>query len=717
MEPLPSPPPEEPTVLDWFRSLLRLRPIRIPETPPDWMPPIPQAAPAPPREAAAVLVQARYLRLPAALALAFAGQLILEAAPVRDRIPGTGILLYLLAFGFVGWALWKNDLGLLETPSPENVSTDAPARATWLAAGAVLGVLTFLASSHNTFRLSTVVFWFGSMACLLSAFWEGTNPFVLFGQRVWAWVRKPRWALQVDGWAVGFWLVLGLAAWFRFAHVATVPLDMWSDQAEKLLDVTDVLDGKFSIFFTRNTGREALQFYMAAATARMFGTGISFLTLKIGTTFAGWVTLPFVYLFTREIAGRRAGLVAMLLAGVALWPNVFARTGLRFALYPLFAAPAMYLLVRGLRRQSRNDILLAGLVAGLGLHGYSPARVLPLVLAAGVGVYAIHRAARGQRARLLSWSMAATAVGVAAFMPLLRVALEMPDNFLFRSLSRLGTAERALPGPAGKILLSNLWNGLKMFNWDSGQIWVVSNPGHPLLDWVTAGLLVIGALLCLVRYARRRQWVDLFVLLSVPLLMLPSTLALAFPAENPAPNRASGVLVPVFALAGWALVAVADALAAAWGSRLGRSIAAAVCAAFLGLAVVNNYVSTFDVFYPAYRERSWNTADGGAVIRGFAESVGDYETAHVIPYAYWWDTRLVGIQAGQPRKDYAIRPDDIPALAFEPGPQLFLFNVEDVESLSRLRTMFPAGQLRRFMTEPEGHDFMIYFVPQQTVIP
>jgi hypothetical protein len=89
----------------------------------------------------------------------------------------------------------------------------------------------------------------------------------------------------------------------------------------------------------------------------------------LGTALAGWLTLPFLYLFAREFAGRHVGLAAMFLAGIAFWPNLLARTGLRFALLPLFAAPAVYFLVRGLGGQRRNDILLAGLFAGSGCTG------------------------------------------------------------------------------------------------------------------------------------------------------------------------------------------------------------------------------------------------------------------------------------------------------------------------------------------------------------
>jgi asparagine N-glycosylation enzyme membrane subunit Stt3 len=146
----------------------------------------------------------------------------------------------------------------------------------------------------------------------------------------------------------------------------------------------------------------------------VLGTGVSFLTLKLGTAVLGWLTLPFVYLFAREFGGRRVALAAVFLAGIAFWPNLLGRTGLRFTLYPFFAAPALFFLVRGLREQRRNDFLLAGLCTGLSLYGYSPARILPFVLIGGVLVYLTHSVARGRRMQILFWLATAGVIALSS---------------------------------------------------------------------------------------------------------------------------------------------------------------------------------------------------------------------------------------------------------------------------------------------------------------
>ena len=171
---------------------------------------------------------------------------------------------------------------------------------------------------------------------------------------------------------------------------------MFSDHAEKLLDVMDVLNGKTSIFFVRNTGREAFQFYLTAAIINLFHTGISFLSLKLGTVAGGLITLPFIYLLAKEMTNKWVGLLAMLLAGAAYWPNVISRVALRYTLYPLFTAPVMFFLFRGLKRRSRNDLIVSGLLLGLGLHGYSPVRILPVYVVLVFVMYWLHTRPRGK---------------------------------------------------------------------------------------------------------------------------------------------------------------------------------------------------------------------------------------------------------------------------------------------------------------------------------
>jgi hypothetical protein len=701
----------EPSVLDGLKALLRGHPIPIPPLGEKASAPGPliERPLAPRRERKPV--SPKHLRLPIALLLAFVAQAGLSTH-------GRGVLFELIFYFAAGalavWAWWAGDLDLIEPPSSMAAGPEPDVRPKYLLAAAILGLITFLASAQNRFTLINVTTWVGSTVAMVGAFWQG--PFLPL--REWAvrlarHLRRPELRVYLSGWTLLVLAAFMLAAYFRLVNLAGVPREMWSDHAEKLLDVIDVLNGKYSIFFPRNTGREAIQFYMAVATATLLGTGISFLTLKIGTAVAGIIALPFIYLFAKEMAGRWAALASMALAGIAYWPNLISRDGLRFPLYPMLAAPALYFLVRGLRLRSRNNVLISGLFTGLALHGYSPARILPFVIAAGVGVYLLHRIARGIRWRMVTWLAAAGAVAWVVFMPLFRVALSMRQLFMYRMLTRMGSIEQALPGPPLMVFLSNLAASLKMFAWDDGEIWVAAIPHRPALDWVTGALFHIGVAIILVRYLRKHRWQDLFLLLSVPLLMLPSMLSLAFPAENPALNRSGGAIVPVFTIAGIMLAAIPG-----WARKVWQNLSAfrlALCAALLMfvLSASINYHLVLVDFAAQMIRGTWNTSEIGEVIAGFARSVGSYNSAYVVPYPYWVDTRLVGINAGRATKDYALSRDDLPTTLAEQGAKLFVIKPEDIDTVAALRQLYPDGRLSRHVSDVEGHDFLLYSVPSQ----
>ncbi len=257
---------------------------------------------------------------------------------------------------------------------------------------------------------------------------------------------------------------------------------MVSDHAEKLLDVSDVLNGDFWIFFPRNTGREAFQFYWTALMVRLFDTGVSFMALKLGTVLGGLLALLYLYRLANLISGRWVALLALVFCGFSYWANIQSRIGLRFPLYPMFLAPMLFYLVRGLRRASQADFVLAGLWLGAGLHGYTAFRIVPLVVIAGVSIYALHHRDRVSR-RFALWGLLIVGlISMAVTMSLLRFAIDRPDLVAFRSLTRLGDLERPLPGSPLAIFFGNVWNALVMFFWDNGDVWVHSIPHRPAMD-------------------------------------------------------------------------------------------------------------------------------------------------------------------------------------------------------------------------------------------
>jgi len=350
---------------------------------------------------------------------------------------------------------------------------------------------------------------------------------------------------------------------------------------------------------------------------------------------------------------------------------------------------------------------------------------MPFVVIIAIGLYILHAQSRGVRRDAVLWLVIVGLASLVVFTPLLRYTLDNPDAFSYRAFSRLGSIEQPLPAPALQIFFSNLWNGLRMFNWDDGEIWVHSVTHRPALDVVSAALFLIGVLFLLVRYIRKRHWLDLFLLLSIPLLAMPSILSLAYPGENPALNRAGGAYVTAFVIAALALDAVVAAMlrSAEAGTRRRKLRVGFVWGLMVILFAwsgVQNYDLVFRQYYQAFRDGSWNSSDMGAVIKQFEETYGTTDTAWIVPFPHWVDTRLPGVWAGIPNRDFAMWRENLPETVQLPEPKLFLVKANqdlpetnDKETLDVLWELYPQGKLELFDSDVLGHDFWMFFVPAQ----
>jgi len=708
-----SPPTPEPSVLDWLKSLFRLKPIAIPERPSanpvviaprKASPTVPAAARS---ERLDLWLWARRLRLPLALLLAFIAQSgLAEHESVRPNI-----VLYLIAGGLIGWSVRAGELD--SEISEANVER---ARTRWVHPPYLLGAigmatLAYLAAGDNTFRLSTVVFWVSAVLATVRAFWQGEMLPAGFISKINGFLRAPRLNLAIGLWTLLVLSAFALAAGFRFSRIAEIPSEMISDHAEKVLDIVDVLNGKTSIFFPRNAGREAMQFYATAAVVKWLNAEISFLTLKQVTAAAGVLTLPFIYLLGREVGGRKVGLAAMALIGIGYWPNVLGRVGMRATFYPPFLAAATYYLVRGLRSQRQNDFLLCGLALGLGVYSYTSARLAPLVIGLGVLLFLLHRHASGHRwVTLRSLGVAAFAAIVVA-VPFLRVTYQVPDEVFYRTLTRVTDAEQPLAGPPLEILSANMPKALSMFSWDAGEHWMWSIASYPALDWLTGGLFHLGVVMLVVRYVKRRHWLDLFLPLSIGLLVLPSALSLAFPRENPHPSRAGGAVVPVFTIAAVTLVAVAEWGVGTFKGRTGQRIGYGFAGALFAITAINNYTLVVGRYAEQTRQSVWNASELGAIARGFGEFVGSYDQIYVVAYPHWVDSRLVAIEAGHPGDDFIIWPEQISELEPVTQARLFFLHPQDEPDRSRLIELYPNGILSHHGTEVKGREFDVFWIP------
>jgi hypothetical protein len=194
--------------------------------------------------------------------------------------------------------------------------------------------------------------------------------------------------------------------------------------------------------------------------------------------------------------------------------------------------------------------------------------------------------------------------------------------------------------------------------------------------------------------------------------MLPSILSLAFPRENPSLNRTAGAIVPVFLIAGFGLASLTRTLRARLRPPFGNRLAWAAALALLLAAAVQDYNLVFDRYFRQYSLASWNSSEMGSVIRDFADTIGSRDNAWVVSYPHWVDTRLVGINAGFPGKDYELMLENLDLTRVIPGSKLFLVKPNDDEAQASLSNLYPEGWFTEYQSTVESKNFLIFFVPE-----
>ena len=677
-----------------------------------------------------------------ALGLALQAQQFLS--PLEQVLPG--VFLYAVAVGLFLWGSSSRTdggpgLSVAEAAAQEEPSEERTVPgAVWLGLGLLtlpLALLAYRGFANNRFSTLGLVAWCGAMVTYSFAV-IGFAPLSRFtdrvrrrGQTLLQMVRRDGLRLHLSRTTLLLTFITLVGVFFRLYRLPDVPPEMTADHAEKLIDVYEVLNGARRIFFPRNTGREAVQFYLTAALIRFTPLTIGHLALKVGTALVSIVAVPLTYGLGRSLYGRRVGLLAAAFVALSRWHVAISRVGLRFPFTPTFVALTLFFLFRAFRRNRRTDWLTCGLALGAGLHSYTAVRFVPLLLlvlavakALSDGLQWLRRRGvdgepiprRWSERTALSprfWGHALLGAGASllVFLPLLRYWHDEPGRFWFRALTRISDAETPLPGGPWQILLGNLKDALLMFNCRGGPVWVNTVPGDPVLDPVTGGLFVLGVAFVLWRWLFRRDRRGVYLLLSLLILLLPSALSLAFPEENPSVVRAGGAIPIVALLAALPVHAVVGALDDALRPR-GRWRTLVLLGVLFATTAALTYGWYFGEYAWQYRRAASNTTELGRVARAFADSVGDLDHVYHVPYPWWAHTPNIGINAGDVTWNNAVRDlGDLQDHVADRQPKLYLLHVDDLGARHALQFYFPTGRLQRYQSAVPGQEFLIYSVP------
>lgn len=618
-------------------------------------------------------------------------------------------------------------------------------RITLAGAGIAFGVMAYFLASDNTFRPMGVATWFTSTLCIAVLFAERDVLEMLgsIGDDI-----KGLRERFIEGAKLTpillLILIIGMGAFFRYFQLDATPGEMTSDHIEKLLDAYRIAEeGTTSVFFVNNGGREALHFYVVALTAQLFGTGWTFLTLKLTSAFWAMLLLPVIVLLGRELVDWETGLWAAGLLAMSWWHIMLARLALRISLTPLIFCLIMICLLRGVRTGSRRAWIWAGIWMGVGVYSYQAMRLTPLVAVAACLIaiaFPAMKAFQAQRQQAADVSIKQakarnavlrqvinlTAAGLIAgtmFIPMLRVWVEFPQQLWNRVINRTTNNESPIEGTAATVFADNYYDALRMYNFEGDSAWISSAPGAPTLDLITGAFFVLGVSLWLVRLLLRQDAAEWFLAAAILLMLLPSALAIAFPIENPSTTRASGTLPLVMVLAAWPISLIRQYTVRVHAMFLHPlATYGFLVVVLLGIAGLN-YNTFFNDYHQMYLRASpyprlLATAAQEALIEANG-SPEDIDGVWLVSYPFWQDHRAFGAELGDITYEQVLL--DSNALAnslvttpeqYEARPLVFVLNQNDELGIDVLEALYPEGRVQRIDTQWEGKDFYIYTAPE-----
>lgn len=344
---------------------------------------------------------------------------------------------------------------------------------------------------------------------------------------------------------IGFILATGLlliAAGLRLWNLTTLPPGLNADEITNIRIAASVRGGNIAVFYNLEGlgdagGREGLYHTALAATTTITGGGL--VDYRLPSVLASLVTLALVYALATRLYGPLAGVAALALLALGMWPILLARTIGPETTLPLLVTAVMLALARALpvyqhpppREPGTGYFAALGLLLGLGFYLH-PANFL-VTLGSMIFITYMIVSPQPLSRRTLSYIGFAILVLIIVSMPYLLSSIRLPE---LDGAGRVFGDYRAAESPPIQSIINSLV-GI-FFAGDHNPARNV--PGRPLFDLVSGLMVLIGVLAACRRWYRPR--------FTLTLVMFFALAPIAF-LNNDSPNfDAFSPLLPVLAL-------------------------------------------------------------------------------------------------------------------------------------------------------------------------
>lgn len=360
------------------------------------------------------------------------------------------------------------------------------------------------------------------------------------------------------------------------------------------------------------------------------------------------------------------------------------------ATVPFFELLTLGLLLRALRRQRWLDYALAGLSAGFGMCFYFSFRLFPLVILFFLLVLWFTRPDFLRS----SWrGLVVFAQGVlVATVPLSQLAVSNPDALWSRMETTSIFSGKTLQQGWQDVALTTQQH-LLMFNYQGDPNGRHNLARAPMLDAVSAALLVLGAAVCL---RRIRQPASFLMLVWLLIMLAPGIFSLDF--ESPQSYRSIGSLPAACLLA---LVP----LQSLWGSwkQFDPQKLRRIFPAGLGLVLLVsgylNYHTYFDL--QANSVDSWRAfSTEETIISKIMNNTGDLAEYYVS--VFFADSPTINFLAPQIKSAHKLQSNESIPLILDANKQtVFIMDADRKPAYLELKHDFPNAKFKEF-ANPAG---------------
>ncbi len=394
----------------------------------------------------------------------------------------------------------------------------------------------------------------------------------------------------------------GFPRWFRWTLVAvcliaalflrvwrltSIPPGFHMDEAMDTHLAQKILQGQWFFYTNEGWGREGLYYYLAAPVLYVVQDGV--LGMRLASVLIGLGMACLAGLLAARLFDADTGALTLAWVGLSFWPTFMSRVAVRNISLGLMLTLALLVFWKAWvaptspRRAHLARFGLAGLLMGLSLYTYQPARVSPAILVA----FALYTALFHRQALRARWR-GMLLCGVVLIITVLPLAL-----FLALNPVAEGPERAAMAAPLSQLLsghpravLDNLVALLKMFTIRGDTLITYNLPGRPVFPGLAGLFFYLGLLVCASRW---RNPACALIVFWLGIMLLPSLVT----TDAPHFFRSVGAIVPAMLLPALGLASLARLAAQRW-SQWGQAASIAITLVLLGQTAWLTYQDYFN---------------------------------------------------------------------------------------------------------------------------